>query len=201
MQISKMIQPWTVSIASSVPAGQSATGGRKPEMTTPCDPPKPPPAFQDTSSHSSCHRDNKSSWKLNSWQSKGGRRNDSKERGEGQAYPGEEICVCCALGGGWDRSSWVLPGGTEGEQLRQCLHRAFRTFLPTTHSLLRLNKISYLFSHSDSGTPVGVGQQVPALDSTLPPQPLSRVGFPKNVRVCQGRRLGRWSGGLKDKLV
>lgn len=35
VQISKMTEPWTVSIASSVPAGQSATGGLKPEMTIP----------------------------------------------------------------------------------------------------------------------------------------------------------------------
>lgn len=43
VQISKMTGPWTVSIASSVPAGQSATGGLKPEMTIPLQSPQTAP--------------------------------------------------------------------------------------------------------------------------------------------------------------
>ena len=43
VQISKMTEPWTVSIASSVPAGQSATGGLKPEMTIPLRSPQTAP--------------------------------------------------------------------------------------------------------------------------------------------------------------
>ena len=53
--------------------------------------------------------------------------------------------MLCA-GGRVEQELPALPGRTEGDaQLRQCLHRAFRTFLPTAPPpVTNLPKVSYL---------------------------------------------------------